>query len=497
MHSLTFTALLAWALAGGVPDDIQKPPLASDSILIHATSDRAPEGGDDPGAAPSRPSARPAPDADTESFQMRPAAAQAAIFTGVMHAKRFISEAGTRDALHGPFWADYFASVEALRGWDDRDGFLTSYIGHPMEGAVFHFIEVQNDPRYRALVFNQGRDYWIRCLRGLAFSAVWSTQWTLGLASEASLGNVQLHSSPGLVDLVVTPTVGTGWAIGEDAVDRYLIARLEEHTANRFLLMMVRGFANPTRSFANAMGGRRPWQRDSRPGLFGSAFAARSDDIRRRRAQARDDGFDRVSSDVARLVADPPKPKPAYPIPAPIELQAAFQYESFLGGGSCVGGGGQGALRLAPTWQFIAEVSGCLIVNMPTSQSGDSLLYLAGVRWTPRAGHRVSPYSELLFGGRKVTHEVMDSELRDKLQNDWDAGHLAHYPLRSDYSVEHSVNGFTVVVGGGVDINLHAALTVRVANLEYARSFIPVVDRIDAQRGIRFSSGLVLRIGTW
>ena len=55
-------------------------------------------------------------------------------------------------------------------------------------------------------------------LRAMAFSAVWSTLWTLGPASESSLGNVQLHASPGVIDLTVTPTLGLGWAIGEDAI---------------------------------------------------------------------------------------------------------------------------------------------------------------------------------------------------------------------------------------------------------------------------------------
>jgi hypothetical protein len=52
----------------------------------------------------------------------------------------------------------------------------------------------------------------------MAFSAVWSTLWTLGPVSESSLGNVQLHASPGVIDLTVTPTLGLGWAIGEDAI---------------------------------------------------------------------------------------------------------------------------------------------------------------------------------------------------------------------------------------------------------------------------------------
>jgi len=57
-------------------------------------------------------------------------------------------------------------------------------------------------------------------------------------------------------------------------------------------------------------------------------------------------------------------------------------------------------------------------VNTST-QSGDSVLYLVGPRWTPRAAHRVSPYSQFLFAGRKVSHDVVDTELRTKLDNEW------------------------------------------------------------------------------
>jgi hypothetical protein len=49
-------------------------------------------------------------------------------------------------------------------------------------------------------------------------------------------------------------------------------------------------------------------------------------------------------------------------------------YESFLGGGSCVGDGGSGAARVGPKVQVLAEVSGCLIMHQPYyNYSADSL----------------------------------------------------------------------------------------------------------------------------
>jgi len=55
-----------------------------------------------------------------------------------------------------------------LRGWDDGDAFMTSYVAHPFEGAIFGYIEQQNDPRYRNVMWGDGRKYWIaRCGRWL------------------------------------------------------------------------------------------------------------------------------------------------------------------------------------------------------------------------------------------------------------------------------------------------------------------------------------------
>jgi hypothetical protein len=66
------------------------------------------------------------------------------------------------------------------------------------------------------------------------------------------------------VDLVVTPTVGTMWMMGEEALDRYLIKRIEDHVENRVVRLLVRSFLNPSKSFANVLRGRYPWNRDGR-----------------------------------------------------------------------------------------------------------------------------------------------------------------------------------------------------------------------------------------
>jgi len=72
----------------------------------------------------------------------------------------------------------------------------------------------------------------------------------------------------GMVDLVVTPTIGTAWLILADIIDRYAIANLEKRIGNRPTKIFIRGFLNPSRSFANMMAGKEPWLRHDRGGLW-------------------------------------------------------------------------------------------------------------------------------------------------------------------------------------------------------------------------------------
>src|SRR5262249_34881253 len=140
----------------------------------------------------------------------------------IQHGWRFAKEAGTRDATaYGPWFNDWVQSIGETRGWDDGDGWHASYVGHPLNGGNYRLIEQQNDPLYRKVEWGDGRIYWMSRIRAMGFAAVGGTLWTLGPLSEASLGNVQLHSSPGFIDIVQTPTLGVMEMMGEDLIDRY------------------------------------------------------------------------------------------------------------------------------------------------------------------------------------------------------------------------------------------------------------------------------------
>jgi hypothetical protein len=180
------------------------------------------------------------------------------------------TESGSRADLKGPFFKDYFKSLRSLRGWDDADPFLVNYIGHPMMGSVTGFIQVQNDPKGVKEEVGLKKSYWRSRLKAFGWSFAYSTQFEIGLASEASLGNIGIRpygkakNPMAYGDLVVTPVVGTGWLVGEDLIDRYLIERLEDKIGNRKAVNIIRGFLNPTRSFANLLRGKKPWYRDNR-----------------------------------------------------------------------------------------------------------------------------------------------------------------------------------------------------------------------------------------
>lgn len=202
-----------------------------------------------------------------EGFQWGPALTQSGFFLAIQHGFRIATEPGTRADLKGPFLRDYGRAVKGLSGWGDGDPFIVNYVGHPFAGAIAGFIQVQNDPQYRRAEFASDL-YWRSRFRAMGFAAVYSAQFELGPASEASLGNVGLQpGTAGWCDLVTTPVGGFGVMLAEDALDRYLVRPLERKTGNRVLRLVLRGALNPNRTFANAMRLRAPWHRDTRSGV--------------------------------------------------------------------------------------------------------------------------------------------------------------------------------------------------------------------------------------
>jgi hypothetical protein len=193
---------------------------------------------------------------------------QSLFFLGIMHSWRLMIEPDTRAALKGPFWKDYIDSVSLLRGWGDGDSFLTNYVGHPMMGAIAGRILLQNQPASRELQPSWDSKYVKSRLKAFGFAFAYSLQFEIGLISEGTIGNAmpnQYSNHPfSYVDIVITPTLGTFWTVGEDLLDRYVIQRIERKTDNRTAVIFARGLINPTRAFSNLLRFKKPWYRDDR-----------------------------------------------------------------------------------------------------------------------------------------------------------------------------------------------------------------------------------------
>lgn len=204
-----------------------------------------------------------------ERFHWKPALAQSGIFLGIQHSFRMTQDKTTRE-LKGKFIKDWGRSVRNLRGWGDGDSIFTNYVAHPLQGAATGRIFVNNSDFAKKQEFGKSKAYWESRFKAMGWSAVWSAQFELGPISEASIGNVGLnkvrgHSTMAYVDLVVTPVVGTGVLIGEDAIDKYVLKNwLERKVGDKTTLKLLRSVLTPTTSFTNLLRGKAPWKRDSR-----------------------------------------------------------------------------------------------------------------------------------------------------------------------------------------------------------------------------------------
>jgi len=285
--------------------------------------------------------------------------------------------------------------------------------------------------------------------------------------------------------------------MGEDMLDRYVVIPLENHTANPWLILAARSLMNPARSFANIMAFKRGWSRETRPGIFGQNHAMRKELVREYKEGLISAPFGPHTAEERAAMNQAIEKPPS--LLAPIELQAYALYTGFLHGRTCLGGGGQGAARIASAWQIVSEVNGCMVINTPTNESADSVTFAVGPRWTPHAAHRFSPFAQVLFGGQRLTYEVVDLQKENALLNGWDDGNgpLPHYPKRSAYSVQYQALGFNLTMGGGFDVAFGRAFAWRVLDVGYSHSWMPPVHGIDASQGMQLRSGIVLRIGTW
>jgi len=200
----------------------------------------------------------------SEGFRWGAALGQSFLFLSIEHSLR-LTQPKTRSEVEGQFLKDYWTCIQGIRGWGDGDGVLTNYVAHPMHGGVASFIQIQNDPDGIRREFGRDRGYWRSRFKAMGWAAAYSTQFEIGPISEATIGHAgKKKGTAGYTDLVVTPVGGFGMAVLEDAVDRFVIRKLESDGPSVGLQCFLRIALNPQRSLANLLRFKRPWHRDTR-----------------------------------------------------------------------------------------------------------------------------------------------------------------------------------------------------------------------------------------
>jgi hypothetical protein len=384
---------------------------------------------------------------------------------------RYVTEEATRHP-HLPFFKGYVDSVTNLHGWTDGNPNFDNYVGHPMQGGVAGFIWAENDRRFHHVEFGRNSEYWKSRLRAAAFMWAYSEMEEIGPFSEASIGNIQAKPpEQGFVDHVITPTLGLAWMIGEDALDRYVIRKLERKTSNRTYQAIIRGTMNPTRSFANVIGGRWPWARTT-------------------------DEYNLYRSAPRNEVARPPhremEPRPGV---APLEVTMSADFFN-SGNGPCIGGGANAAFRVHPQWQIVGNLNGCNMTGLAANHNGGSMIYTAGARWTPMLPGRWHLYVQLLAGGNKVTEDIVLPEQKAALELKAKKNSTP-LPDQSQYTLQFDSAGSALTAGTGLDFQVNNALAIRLLSVDYTKTWAQNMPSFAAPRGWMWKTGVVLRMGTW
>jgi hypothetical protein len=207
--------------------------------------------------------------ADTGGVRWGRVVRQTLTFQAIQHSF-YMTQPKSRLGLKGPWVHDWFESAASPfiePHWSDGGSFLINNIGHPMGGSTYAYLFRQNDPSAQGIEFGQ-KGYGTHLAKAMGMAALWSAQWEIGPFSEASLENVGKppdRHKMAWVDFVITPTVGVAWMAGEDALDRYVVRKLERKIDSAAGKAAIRILMNPTRSMSNLVAGQKPWKRPGRP----------------------------------------------------------------------------------------------------------------------------------------------------------------------------------------------------------------------------------------
>jgi len=177
------------------------------------------------------------------------------------HVMRVAAQNFTRSELKGPFFEDWFDSVHVPHKWNDGDSWQVNYLGHAIHGAAAVRIWMdQREPK----ATSKGQ-YLKSMSHAFLFSVLFSVQYEIGPLSEASIGNVGIHTADtGWVDHIWTPCGAVLWAMAEDGIDKYALTWVDKHVPFLMARAAARMILNPGRMLANVSMNRTPWYRADR-----------------------------------------------------------------------------------------------------------------------------------------------------------------------------------------------------------------------------------------
>ena len=111
-----------------------------------------------------------------------------------------------------------------------------------------------------------------------------------------------------------------------------------------------------------------------------------------------------------------------------------------------------------------------------TVNSNTTFTYLFGPRFSWRRWRRVTPYTQFLFGGARISADILD-------------------PAGSLHSIDD--NSFALAAGGGLDVAVTKHISVKPIQLEYLMTQASNLGGTpgSVQNGLRYSAGIVFRLG--
>ena len=450
-----------------------RPALITASLLLHAFPAFAGSSGTSADPALISPSSSSSQD-EKPSVRWRLLFRESLNFLLVEHSFRAAFDSDTRNDLGGKFFGGYWNSVSNLHGWADGDPFIVNYVGHPIQGAIAGNIWVHNDLRYSRVTIGRNREYWASRVRAAVFAWAYSEQFEIGPISEATIGHIQSRfPQQGYVDHVITPVLGTGWMIAEDAVDRFLVLRIERNTSSHWVRIPARTFLNPARSFANVMEHEYPWHRE----VEGEA---------RLISMAKPGNPHSPDSDLAR----------ESPLVPEFEFATIFNQELLQaahGSVACSGGGVSATFNLTSVLGIETEVSGCKMLGLDTNVSGDTTTFLVGPRFSYRGYGHWTPWFHVLFGGEKITEEVLDPVREAAVVAAAPSG-VSRHSLHDEYATDYGSAGVALSVGGGIDWAVNPLVAIRLGNIDYLHTWKLNGDTLPGRSSdLRLTLGFVLR----